>query len=43
MSNLIQEANINFALQALQQDPKLGLRRATQIYQVLYSTLRDRK
>jgi hypothetical protein len=43
MSNSTQEANIILALQALQKDPELSLRRAVQIYQVPFSTLRNRK
>ncbi|KAI7768449.1 hypothetical protein LZL87_014132 [Fusarium oxysporum] len=37
------EGRILLALQALQNDPKLSMRRTSQIYQVGYSTLRDRK
>jgi hypothetical protein len=37
------EARILLALQALQNDPKLSIRRTASIYQVGYSTLRDRQ
>jgi hypothetical protein len=37
------EGKILLALQALQNDPKLSMRHASQIYKVGYSTLRDRR
>ena len=37
------EARILLALQALQNNPKLSIRRAATIYSVGFSTLRDRK
>jgi hypothetical protein len=37
------EGKILLALQALQNDPKLSMRHASQIYEVGYSTLRDRR
>lgn len=37
------EARILLALQALQKNQKLSLRRAASIYEVGYSALRDRK
>ncbi|KAJ0128182.1 putative tubulin--tyrosine ligase C12B10.04 [Fusarium oxysporum f. sp. albedinis] len=37
------EARILLALQALQNDPKLGIRRAASMYEVSYGTLRNRK
>jgi hypothetical protein len=37
------EGKVLLALQALQDDPKLSMRRASQIYEIGYSTLRDRK
>jgi hypothetical protein len=43
MSQPSNEARVNLALQALRDDPKLIMRRASQIYEVGYSTLRDRK
>jgi hypothetical protein len=43
MSQPINEARILLALLALQNNPKLSLRRAVTIYEVRYSTLRDRK
>jgi len=39
MSQLNKEANILLALQALQNDPKLSLRRAAKIYKVSLTTL----
>ena len=43
MSSQKNEANILLALQALQKDPKLSLRRAAQAYQVHYATLHRRQ
>ena|SRR5436305_1571711 len=43
MSQPSNEARILLALQALQNNPKLHLRRAATIYKVGYSTLRDRQ
>ncbi|KAJ0126137.1 MFS transporter prlL, partial [Fusarium oxysporum f. sp. albedinis] len=43
MSQPSNEARILLALQALQNNPKLRLRRAATIYKVGYSTLRDRR
>ncbi|EMT73519.1 hypothetical protein FOC4_g10001484 [Fusarium odoratissimum] len=43
MSQPLNEARILLALQALQNNPKLSLRRAASIYEVRYSILRDRK
>ncbi|KAM5526428.1 transposase [Fusarium oxysporum f. sp. phaseoli] len=43
MSQPSNEARILLALQALQNNPKLRLRRAATIYKVRYSTLRDRR
>jgi hypothetical protein len=40
MSQISDEAKILLALQVLQNNPKLSLRRATTIYQVPFSTLR---
>ena len=37
------EASINLALQALQKDPELSMRRAAKIYNVLRTTLSDRR
>ena len=43
MSQLNKEANILLALQALQKDPKLSIRRAAAIYTVPATTLRHRQ
>jgi hypothetical protein len=43
MSSSSDEARIILALQALENDPKLSMRRACQIYIVKYSTLRNRR
>ena len=43
MPQLNKEANILLALQALQQDPKLSIRRAAAIYIVPATTIRDRQ
>jgi hypothetical protein len=37
------EARILLALQALQNNPKLSIRRAASMYKVRYGTLRNRK
>ena len=37
------EASINLALQALQKDPELSVRRAAKIYNVPRTTLSDRR
>jgi hypothetical protein len=37
------EANIILALQALQKNPKLSMRRAADIYHIKWTTLRNRK
>jgi hypothetical protein len=43
MSNLINEGNLNLALQALQKDPKLSLPRTAQIYNISRPTLHRRQ
>jgi len=43
MAILNNEASINLALQALQKDPELSVRRAAKIYNVLRTTLSDRR
>ena len=43
MTQSSNEARILLALQALQNNPKLGIRRAASIYEVKYGTLRNRK
>jgi hypothetical protein len=39
MSSSIKEANLNLALQTLQQDPELNLYRASKIFNVSRNTL----